>query len=510
MIPNFRSLYRASEEHARLAFFGFTALLALGFLGTVFFSSTLVVAVVLVIIGVAFTFAKPTWTLIAFAAYLPFEPFLLKWVADDVYVYARYGSELVVYLLLAVVAWRMIAGSITFKRTPLDIAFCVVVFLALTSVLLNTLSPWVAILGLRQIFRFVLLFFIVVYLAPPKDMVRKLLVTMFIIVAIQAGLGYAQRVIGEPVDAFLLPSAQRTLGSLQLTSGTTQFWDPGARVFGTLGRYDQLGTFMAFFLILLVAFLYERAVSKEEEMPAWLILFVSIPVVGFAYSRSAWFGFALAFFFIALVMKRDRRVFAASIVALSLIFGYLLVSGLAVNKLIDSSNQTFSERFFEAFSYARWQGEYFGLGRVYWMAQTVWTVVPSSPLFGHGPGTFGGGAVAALGNTSVYDELGLPFGVYGTEGYIDNNWFSMWGELGTLGLGAYLAMYIALFLACLRVYRESSDPEVRALALGVAGAMLAVSVNALLATYLEARTLAPYLWMMGGFVVAFGKKEEIV
>ncbi len=510
MIPNFRSLYRASEEHARIAFFGFTVLLALGFLGTVFFSSTLVVATVLIIIGIAFTFVKPTWTLVAFAAYLPFEPFILKWVADDVYVFARYGSELIVYLLLAVVLWRMITGSITFKRTPLDIAFCVVLFLALTSVLINTLSPWVAILGLRQIFRFVLLFFIVAYLAPPKDLVRKLLITMFVIVAIQATLGYAQRVIGEPMDTLLLPSAQRTLGSLQLTSGTTQFWDPGERVFGTLGRYDQLGTFMAFFLILIVAFLYERALSKPEETPAWCILFFSIPVVGLAYSRSAWFGFALAFFFIALVIKRDKRVFVATAIGASLMAGYLVVSDLAVNKLIDSSSQTFSERFFEAFSVARWQGEYFGLGRVYWMAQTVWTVVPASPLFGHGPGTFGGGAVSALGNTDVYDELGLPFGVYGTEGYIDNNWFSMWGELGTLGLGAYLVMYITLFLVCLRVYRESSDPQVRALALGVAGAMIAVSVNALLATYLEARTLAPYLWMMGGAVVAFGKKEEIV
>lgn len=475
-----------------------------------FFSSTLVVAVVLVIIAIAFTFAKPTWTLVAFAAYLPFEPFLLKWVADDVYVFARYGSELIVYLLLAVVMWRMITGSITFKRTPLDIAFCVVVFLALASVLLNTLSPWVAILGLRQIFRFVLLFFIVVYLSPSKDIVRKLLVTMFIIVAVQSVLGYAQRVIGEPMDTLLLPSAQRTLGSLQLTSGTTQFWDPGARVFGTLGRYDQLGTFMAFFLILLVAFLYERALPKSEEMPAWLILCGAIPVLGFAYSRSAWFGFALAFFFIALIIKRDKRVLAATMIGVSLMFGYLFISGLAVNKLIDYSSQTFSERFFEAFSYARWQGEYFGLGRVYWMAQTVWTVVPSSPLFGHGPGTYGGGAVAALGNTDVYDELGLPFGVYGTEGYIDNNWFSMWGELGTLGLGAYLVMYITLFLVCLRVYRESKDPETRALALGVASAMIAVSVNAFLATYLEARTLAPYLWMMSGLVVAFGKKEEIV
>ncbi len=510
MIPNFRSLYQASEEQTRLAFFGFTALLALGFLGTIFFSPTLVVATVLGVLAVAFAFARPTWALCVFAVYLPFEPFLLKWVADDVYVFARYGSELVVYLLLAVVCWRMLTGTIVFKRTPLDVAFCVVVFLALVSVVMNAVSPWVALLGLRQIFRFVLLFFIVVYLAPSKNIVRKLLITMSIVVAIQAGLGYAQRVIGEPLDSFLLPSAQRTLGGLQLTSGTTEFWDPGQRVFGTLGRYDQLGTFMAFFLVLLVAFLYERSLSPSEELPAWAILLFSLPVVGLAYSRSAWFGFALAFFFIALIIKRDKRVLAASVAGGIFLVGYLIVSGLAVNQLQDSANQTFANRFFEAFSVARWQGEYFGLGRVYWMAQTVWTVVPSSPLFGHGPGTYGGGAVAALGNTKLYDELGLPFGVYGTEGYIDNNWFSMWGELGTVGLGAYLVMFVTLFSACMRIYRESKDPEVRALALGVAAAMLAVSVNALLATYLEARTLAPYLWMTGGMVVAFGKKEGIV
>ncbi len=510
MIPNFRSLYRASEEHARLAFIGFTALLGLGFFGTVFFSSSLVVAAVIVIIGIAFTFAKPTWTLVAFAAYLPFEPFILKWVPDDVYVFARYGSELIVYLLLAVVLWRMATGSIRFKRTPIDIAFCVVIFLTLVSIIVNTVSPWIAVLGMRQIFRFVLLFFVVVYLAPSKALIRKLLIIMFSIVAFQALLGYGQRLIGEPLDTFLIPSAQRTLGSLQLTSGTTEFWDPGERVFGTLGRYDQLGTFMAFFLVLLLAFLYERAVSKDEELPAWVILFFSVPVVGLTYSRSAWFGFALAFFFIALWVKRDKRVLAATGIGAIIIFSYLSISGLVVNQLIDSQSQSFTDRFFEAFSYARWSGEYWGLGRVFWIVQTVRVVVPASPLFGFGPGEYGGGAVSALGNTEVYDKLGLPFGVYGTEGYIDNNWFSMWGELGTLGLGAYVVMYILLFAACMRVYRETSDPEIRALALGVAGAMLAVAINAFLATFLEARTLAPYLWIMSGAVVAFGKGEEIV
>lgn len=510
MIPNFRSLYRASEEQTRVARIAFTALLAFGFLGTVFFSSSLVLAVVLVIVVIALTFVRPEWTLVAFAAYLPFEPFLLKWIADDVYVFARYGSEMIVYLLIAVVLWRFATGAIQFRRTPIDIAFVVVVFLAIASVIVNTVTPWFAIMGLRQMFRFVLLFFVVVYLAPSKSTIRALVAAMFVIVAMQLGLGIAQATFGEPVDTFLLPSAQRTLGDLQLTAGTAQFWDPGARVFGTLGRYDQLGTFLAFFFILLVAGLYEKVLRKTQELPAIVLLLVGMVVLGLTYSRSAWIGFLLAFLFIAIVIKRDKRVLAVSIAVPVLLMGYLSFSGLVVNRIVDSADQSFAERVFEVFSYARFTGEYYGLGRVYWIVQTVLTVVPHAPLFGFGPGTYGGGAVAALGNTEVYDQLGLPFGVYGTEGYIDNNWMSMWGEFGSLGLGAYLAMYFMLFAACMRVYGESKDPEVRALALGVSAAMMAVFVNAFLATYLEVRTLAPYLWMLTGAVIAFGKEEKIV
>ena len=510
MIPNFRSLYAASEEQYRLAVFAFTALLAFGFLGTVFFSSSLVVAVVVVIVGIVLTFNRPEWMLIAFASYLPFEPFLLKWVSDDLYVYARYGSEMIVYLLVVVVAWRMLTGTIVFRRTPIDVAFVTVVFLALASVIVNTVAPWIAILGLRQIFRFVLLFFVVAYLAPSKKLIKQLVLILFAVVAFQSLLGLAQVVVGESLDTFLLPSAQRTLGDVQLTSGTTQFWDPGQRVFGTMGRYDQLGTFMAFFLLIAVAALYERAAQGRSEWIMWVLLGVGTMVLGLTYSRSAWFGFLLGFLFIAIAMKKDRRVLAVSIAVPVLLGVYLSFSDLVVGRLVDTGSQTITERLFEAFSYAHFSGDYYGLGRTYWIIQTLTTIVPHAPLFGFGPGTYGGGAVAALGNTEVYDALGLPFGVYGTDGYIDNNWFSMWGELGTLGLGAYLVMYVMVFLACVRVYRESKDADVRTLALGVAAAMISVAVNAFLATLLEARTLAPYLWMMTGAVIALGKEEKIV
>ncbi|MBI2614179.1 MAG: 50S ribosome-binding GTPase, partial [Gemmatimonadetes bacterium] len=105
-------------------------------------------------------------------------------------------------------------------------------------------------------------------------------------------------------------------------------------------------------------------------------------------------------------------------------------------------------------------------------------------------GQFGGGTVAALRNTRVYEQLGLPFGVYGTDGYIDNSWFSLWGETGTLGLLFYLWVYLGLFAYALRLHRRSQDAFTRSLALGFAAAQIGIAFNALLSTLLEIRTSA--------------------
>ena len=75
---NFRSLYQASEEQAKIAWLAFSLLLVLGFIGTVFFSPVLVVVMTISLMAIFFVFTRPEWALLAFAVYLPFEPFLLK------------------------------------------------------------------------------------------------------------------------------------------------------------------------------------------------------------------------------------------------------------------------------------------------------------------------------------------------------------------------------------------------------------------------------------------------
>lgn len=509
MAINLRSTYQASDEFSRMALIGLFGLIAAALIGVIFLSPTLVVGIVVSTVLIFVTFFRPTWSLAFLLLYLPFEPFILKWISDDVYVFARFFSETLVYLLVVAAIWKLLTAQREYKSSPIDIPFILFMIVLAASAVINLVDPVDAFLGARQIVRFMLLFFVTLYLGPTRTWMRNVLFVLIGVVIIQSFLGYAQFAFGEPVDTFLLPSEARTFGEIQLTSGTVQFWDPGQRVFGTLGRYDRLGTFMAFFMLIAASFLYEPKLKKYHR-PLTIFLIASLPVLVLTYSRSAWFGFLLGFLFIALWAKRDRRVAILGGISVAALAVYLAVSGLIINQLIDVPEQNVAERFFEAFSYERWRGEYYGLGRLFWIVQTVASVVPASPIFGHGPGMYGGGAVAALGNTGVYDQLSLPFGVYGTEGYIDNNWFSLWGELGTLGFVIYLWLYIALFLAAVRIWKKSKKGFTRALALGLAAAMIAIALNAFLASFLEVRTLASYLWVFGGMVILLGLREKLI
>lgn len=505
---NLREAYRQSDEPKPHILFACILLLVGGVLGIVFLSPLTVLGLLLGIFFLILTIVSPLSALAFLAVYLPFEPFLLKWTPDEIYLYARFFSEALIYLILAVAVVRQVISGRRFESNVITLPFTLFLVALLASVVINLVDPMIAIFGLRSILRFLLVFFAVVLLAPSKEYIRRLTIILFAVVTIQAGIGLTQAIFGSPVDQFLLPSETRVFGEFQLTEGTVQFWDPGSRIFATLGRYDRLGAFLGFFLVIAVGFLYERHVRRERK-ELWWVFLLGLPALALTYSRSAWFGFLLGALYIAIRLKRDRKVMIGLGLVGAIIAGYLMYSGLVVSRLIDAPSQTIVERFFEAFSYERWQGEYYGLGRLYWIVQTVTTVVPASPIFGFGPGSFGGGAAILFHNTKVYDALGLPFGVYGTEGYIDNNWFALWGEVGTLGLAFFLWMYLAIFFYAVRLGKSTNDGFTRALAFGFAGAMIAAALNAFLATFFEVRSLAVYLWMYAGFVVVLGKGEKM-
>jgi hypothetical protein len=240
-----------------------------------------------------------------------------------------------------------------------------------------------------------------------------------------------------------------------------------------------------------------------------VVIATAFPAFILTLSRASWFGWLIGFLLIGAVLMKDVRIRLGFAALIGIALLYVGWTGIKVSYLTDYPQQTIVERFFEAFSYERWRGEYYGLGRLYWIVQTPLVVVRSSPLFGVGPGQYGGGAAAALGNTTVYERLNLPFGVYGTDGYIDNNWFSLWGETGTLGLLFYVWMFVALYRMALATWREALDPMARGLALGFVGCVVAVAFQAFLATYLEVRTLALYFWLYAAFIYVMARREKV-
>lgn len=473
----------------------------------VFFSPLLAILAVLGLTAVILTILRPLWMLVFLSVLLPFEPFLLKWVPDEAYLFARLFSEFLIYALFIVAVGRQIISGQRFPKSPITFPFFMLLLALFASAVINLVNPVVAIFGLRQIIRFLLIFFVIILLKPSRLFLRRFLILMFTIVAIVSVIGISQAIIGAPFDELLLPSVSRSFGEFTLTEGTLQFWEPGTRVFATLGRYDRLGTFLAFFLLLALAILYEKKLRDRLPM-IYLIFPLALVTLALTFSRSAWFGFLFGAFFLTVILKRDRRVLFGTLAGTAALVLYLVFSGILVNQLVDVPGQTLPERFFEAFSYERWRGEYYGLGRLFWIVQTMTTVWPAAPIFGWGPGQYGGGAAILFRQTRVFDELGLPYGVYGTEGYIDNNWFSILGETGIIGFGFFLWLYLALFIYAVRLFHRSSDPLTRAVSSGFATAMIAVALNAFLATFFEVRSLSVYLWMIGGAVVVLGTGSE--
>ncbi|MFC1788177.1 O-antigen ligase family protein [Patescibacteria group bacterium] len=504
---NFRELYRHAEEHVSLYIGGLFVMLAVLIVAQSIFSPLWVLSGILSLVFLILTFRRPLWTLAFLAFYLPFEPFILKFIPDEIYIFARYSSEVLIYLLVAVVIWKLLTGEKKIRQTPIDLTFILLLISVASSIIINFVPATVAVLGLRQIFRFVIVFFIVVYLKPSKEFIKRLTVVMIAIVMIQSVIGISQAIVGGPLDDFLIPSESRTFGDITLTSGVVQFWDPGSRVFATLGRYDRLGNLLYFFLLIGIGLIYEKRIRKHKTELLWLFA-LGLPTLVLTFSRASWFAFLLGFLFIGLIIKKDKRILTAVITFLIVVSSYLALTGLNVRMITEAPGQTLVERFYESFSYARWRGEYYGLGRTFWYVQTPLVVIPASPIFGFGPGQFGGGVVAALRNTTVYDQVGLPFGVFGTEGYIDNSWFSLWGEIGTLGMIFYLWIYLKLFVTSIRLYKESHESMVRGIAIGFAAAMIGIAFNAFLSTLLEIRTAAFYLWLYAGFIVVLYNAHE--
>lgn len=464
-------------------------------LGLVFISSLLFL----------FAINKTQYIIYFLLLWFPFESLILNYTPIAYFVYVKYAPEAILYLFgigALIHYWR--TKKILFPRTPLNKWFALYLIVALISLILNQYDPFIWALGLRQTLRFSLVLFIVLFLNYPSKIIKNFLILGGAMIATEAILGLIQYAFGGALDRYLFPSRIVSIGKFALLGGEEAFWVPGSRVFATMGRYDQLGSFLSLGLIMLFPWLYYLKKPTEKFWWAAGMLIGGLALI-LTMSRASWIAAFIGIIVIGVIHRRDKRIYRA----LGVFFVGLIIylSGFALThsnvlSLTERPNQSLAERILEAGSLGAWRASYDGYGRIFFIINTPLTVVASAPFFGVGPGNYGGGAAAALVNTAVYDRLQLPFGIGGVFGQIDNNWLSIWGEVGTLGLLAWAMILLTIYKTGKQAAGSgSSASSDQAVAEGVMGLATGIMVIGFFGPYFEFRSLSFYFWLAGGVVI---------
>ncbi len=182
-----------------------------------------------------------------------------------------------IILLVLTFYWigRIILGNAKFKRTPFDFVLILFLVYVLISSLLNSFSPFISLLAIRDTFQYLLLFYILVQL----DIIEKDLILLFKIAFISALLQFVVIII--------------QLSSYYLQTGSLFLEDLADGTFGLQGSH-KLGYFMGMMIITSFVLYLSR---REFKFLLFTLIFCITLVI--TSSRGAYFltGGTLLFLF---------------------------------------------------------------------------------------------------------------------------------------------------------------------------------------------------------------------
>ena len=445
--------------------------------------------------------------------WFPLESLILRYTPIDYFVYVKYIPELLLYGVFFA-GWIFFVkrtGRLIPYRNPIFKWIILFIIVASISLFINQYHPLVWALGLRQLLRFVLVFFVIIFMDYSKSSIKKILWFGLFMLLLEAFFGIIQYAFGGALDRYLFSTQVVTIGNSAVLGGLEQFWTPGSRVFATMGRYDQLGGFLALGLIMLFPWFY-KIKDNTIKFGLFTVFFTLLFALVLTYSRASWLAVIVGIFMIGVVLKKDKRImtgFVFAMLALVLYLGFFIFTTSNALSITDKPTQSLQERVLEAVSLKSWQESYEGYGRIFFIINTPLMVVPSSPFFGVGPGNYGGGVAAALLNTEVYDRLCLPFGIQNIFGQIDNSLFSIWGEVGTVGFLVWLLMFFSLWRGSSYVMEKYDKKKLENIIEECFYVLIpAVLVLAFFGPYLEFRTLMFYFWLIAGIVSLYWRREK--
>jgi len=305
--------------------------------------------------------------------------------------------------------------------------------------------------GLRVTFQYMAAYFVGLYLVRSEDELRRITIVLVVVAAIVALGGLLQVVMGvETPDQWVdVSEAVQT------------------RIFSLVQSPNVLGGHMA-----MAAFLAAGLALSSRDIRRRLVWGgVALLLVGtllLTFSRGAWLAFLLGGCFLCYFL--ERRLLVVGLVA-------VLILAVAIAPVRDRFTSLFNPEYMaKSMSDGR-------LGR--WIR--AYDVLRENPLFGLGPGQYGGATAAR----------------YFRASYVDNYYVKTMAEMGLVGLAVFLWWLATILLGCYRAWRASHGSREGLLLAGLFGALLVLSLQNGVENIFEVPYLTCYFWFLAGALIAY-------
>ncbi|HEY3277435.1 MAG TPA: O-antigen ligase family protein [Syntrophorhabdaceae bacterium] len=307
----------------------------------------------------------------------------------------------------------------------------------------NAASPELSLLELARLGSLLIIFFIVMNLKD-RSQVDTFLLTLSAGVVIETAIAMYQYYTGHTLGLSAL--GERELGTLEV-------WYAGSRASGTIGHANIL----AYYFEILIPLMF--AMFLGEERPLRKIWYSFVTIVGLVgimttLSRGGWMSLPLplALVFFCLIRKKITQ----SKTLVGLFFVGMIFCGLGILAYPTVQKRLTYEDFGSAATRAP-------------LNKAALSIVRQFPVFGVGLNN-----LAKVFKT--YDTTGGSSLFRTSTHVVHNLYLAVWAETGTVGLIAFLWMFIAALVIAFKVMLRA-PPWQQAIAVGAAAGLIAQLIH---------------------------------
>ncbi|SFL84979.1 O-antigen ligase family protein [Salibacterium qingdaonense] len=366
-------------------------------------------------------------------------------------------------------------------KNPLNTSLIVFFVFALFSMFVNNVPFAQGVFGVRAIFQFLILFFILLAVDIPGRFVRQVFHVLL-------GLGVLQSAAGIFEILFKIPLPLRDVEERRSVSIGEE-----VRAFGFMDSSNTLGGYLMGIILLLVIYLfvYRKELTKKQLLIYSVIGLFLLAGLGLTFSRQAFLAMIGCFGLVGLIFRKNKafRMMLYGAIGLFIVFAVVYVAALFM---------------FEGFAQRNANTFDLSSNYRYLIVLSGLTVFTFSPVIGVGPGMFGSNA-AFVFNAKMHQFMheDLPT----TMGTVDNNALYVLVEYGVVGV-LLLALIFVAILKTMAKMTHAADPKHRWVGLFIITFTVAWLLMGTLSTAWENHQIALLFWLFLAVAVNWYKYDK--